>query len=163
MNQVDSAAFASSAAYLRPIGAVVAGFLADRFSAGKITAWSFAVLSIVFLSLSNILESSLLFNLAFFNLIVSYLAVFALRGVYFALVKESRIDLKVTGTAVGFISLVGYTPDIFFGPISARILDASPGAEGFENYFLMMMAIAFIGLLVAIGLNLINHKTKTHD
>jgi len=162
MDHVDAAVFTSSTAYLRPIGAVTAGLLADRFSAGKISAWSFAILTLVYFLLSTTQESSVLFGLAIFNLVVSFLAVFALRGVYFVLVKESSIKLKVTGTAVGFISLIGYTPDIFFASVTGRILDASPGAEGFENYFFLMMGIAFVGLFAAVWLSFknrdINHE-----
>jgi len=159
MDQVDAATFTSSTAYLRPIGAVAAGFLADRFSAGRITAWSFAILAIVYFFLSTTQENSILVSLAIFNLVASFLAVFALRGVYFVLIKESNVDLKVTGTAVGFVSLIGYTPDIFFASITGRILDANPGAEGFANYFVLMMCIAFVGLFASIWLTYKNRTT----
>ncbi len=160
MDQIDAAIFTSNAAYLRPIGAISAGLLADRFSAGKITAWSFGVLSVVYFLLSTTQESSILYSLAMFNLVASFLAVFALRGVYFVLVKESNVDLKVTGTAVGFISLIGYTPDIFFASVTGRILDADPGAEGFANYFVLMMGITFVGLFAAVWLS---YKNRTTD
>jgi nitrate/nitrite transporter NarK len=153
MDEVEAASFTSITAYLRPVGAIAAGFLADRYSASKITLCSFALLTIVYALLSFSWVPTALFNLAMFNLIVSYLAVFALRGVYFALVEESKISLKVTGTAVGFISLVGFTPDVFFASISGRLLDLAPGAKGFEYFFLLMMGIAVIGLVSALLLN----------
>lgn len=147
MNQVEAAQFTSFTAYLRPIGAVTAGFLADRLSASKITFCSFLTLIIVYCLLSLNEVSPALKSLAIVNLVVSYLAVFALRGVYFALVKESKIDLKVTGTAVGFISLIGYTPDIFFAPLSGRLLDLAPGEQGFVYYFILMIGISIVGLV----------------
>lgn len=158
MDEVEAAGFTSITAYLRPVGAIAAGFLADRFSASKITLWSFAVLAVVYTLLSLSWAPSVLYNLAMFNLVVSYLAVFALRGVYFALIEESKISLKVTGTAVGFISLVGYTPDVFFASISGRLLDLAPGAKGFEYFFMLMMGIATVGLVAAIFLNRMNKK-----
>jgi len=153
MSQLESAEFTSIAAYLRPVGAIGAGLIADRLSAGKVIQWCFILLATLYTILSFTWPPSVLFNLAMFNFIVSFLAVFALRGVYFALVEESKINIKITGTAVGFISLIGYTPDIFFASISGRILDADPGVKGFENYFVLMMGIAVVGLIATLLLN----------
>ncbi len=161
MDQVDAASFTSITAYLRPVGAITAGILADRFSASKIIYWSFGLLAIIYSLLSLSWAASTLFNLAMFNLVVSYLAVFALRGVYFALVEESKVSLKVTGTAVGFISLLGYTPDVFFASISGRLLDLAPGVEGFEYYFMLMMGIAVLGLVAALLLNRANRWSRS--
>ncbi|MFT5520849.1 MAG: sugar phosphate permease [Enterobacterales bacterium] len=157
MNHVDAASFTSIAAYLRPVGAVLAGLIADRFSASRTIQVNFLLLGILYGMLSVSWEASMLYNLAMFNLITSYLAVFALRGVYFALVEESKVNASLTGTAVGFISFIGYTPDIFFASVSGRILDANEGIKGFENYFLFMMIIAMTGLIIAVALN---HKNR---
>ncbi len=153
MDHVDSAQFTSIAAYLRPIGALGAGLLADRFSASKVIQWCFLILVVVYGVLSLSWPPSILFNLAIFNLMLSFIAVFALRGVYFALIEESEIRRHVTGTAIGFISLLGYTPDVFFSSVSGRLLDMAPGAKGFEYYFMLMMGIAVLGLLASIFLS----------
>ncbi|MFT6732354.1 MAG: nitrate/nitrite transporter NarK [Polaribacter sp.] len=153
MDQVESASFTSATAYLRPIGAILAGFLADRFSARRVTIVSFALLTVLYGLLAITWSPGILFYLAMFNLIFSYVAVFALRGVYFALMQESKIPLKQTGAAVGIVSLIGYTPDIFFAPISGRLLDMAPGAQGFQYYFTLMMSIAVIGLVASFILN----------
>ena len=50
------------------------------------------------------------------NVAVASCAVFALRGIYFALLDDSGVAPAVTGTAVGVISAIGFTPD-FFMPI----------------------------------------------
>jgi hypothetical protein len=81
------------------------------------------------------------------NLIVSMFAVFAIRGVYFSLIAESKISKKFTGTAVGMISVLGFTPDIFFASISGRILDANVGLIGFQNYFLFLSFFSIVGIL----------------
>jgi len=153
MDHVDAATFTSMAAYLRPVGAVLAGLLADRFCASKVIQFNFLLLALIYGVLSLTWSPTILFNLSMFNLTTSFLAVFALRGVYFALVEESKIDNRMTGTAVGFISLIGYTPDVFFAAVSGRILDADEGAKGFENYFLFMMMIAISGLVIALLIN----------
>ncbi len=87
------------------------------------------------------------------NLLVTFIAVYALRGIYFSLIEEAGIDRRVTGTAVGLISMLGFTPDIFFSAVTGRILDANPGAVGFQDYFLLMAAIAALGMLFTLALS----------
>ena len=95
---------------------------------------------------------------------MSFFAVFALRGIYFALLQETKTQLEITGTTVGIVSFMGFTPEIFFGSISGRILDAAPGIQGHHNYFLFLTAISVVGLCVAtllIKLNKLSSATKT--
>ena len=87
-----------------------------------------------------------------FALVVAGEIVFALRGIYFALLEENRTPPYLTGAAVGLVSLVGFTPEIFFAPITGRILDANPGIVGFQHYFLFLAAIAVLGILVILAL-----------
>jgi MFS transporter, GlpU family, inner membrane protein len=46
------------------------------------------------------------------------------------------------------IAFVGYTPEIFFGPITGRILDANPGVQGHLNYFAFLTGAAVLGILM---------------
>ena len=50
------------------------------------------------------------------------------------------------------VSLVGYTPEIFFAPIAGRILDANPGLVGHQNYFWFLTFIAALGILTVAWL-----------
>ena len=86
----------------------------------------------------------------FVNLLISYFAVCALRGVYFALLEENQTPRNVTGAAAGMVSLIGFTPEIFFAPVTGRILDANPGVVGHQNYFLFMTAVAVAGLMMTL-------------
>jgi MFS family permease len=86
------------------------------------------------------------------NVFVSFFAVFALRGVYFALLEETDTPRHLTGTTVGAVSFIGYTPEVFFGPLTGRILDRSPGLAGHQHYFLFLAGCALVGLLVAAWL-----------
>ncbi len=82
------------------------------------------------------------------NIFDSLFVVYALRGIYFALLEETRTPRTITGAAVGMISLLGFTPEIFFAPIAGRILDATPGAGGHLNVFLLLAAISVCGVAV---------------
>ena len=77
------------------------------------------------------------------------LGIFALRGLYFAIMKEGRIPLAITGSAVGFVSLLGYTPDVFMGPLMGWLLDRSPGAVGHQHVFWVVTGFALVGILAS--------------
>ena len=156
MNRIDGAMLSSAGAYLRPIGAVCAGFIADRYRASDTVKWCFAVLIAVYGLLALGVTEGVVVQLAILNLGISFLAVYGLRGVYFALMAESRIKKNLTGTAVGIVSLMGYTPDAFFGAVTGRILDAAPGPLGFQRYFIFLVGVSIIGFIAAYVLSLKN-------
>ncbi|MBT4205591.1 MAG: MFS transporter [Proteobacteria bacterium] len=164
MSEVESASFISKTAYLRIFAAISAGLLADRIQANKTLIFLFLTLflSYSFLGIWGGPEELLYFIII--NIIITLLAVFALRGVYFAMLEETKIPARNTGSAVGLVSIVGYTPDIFLAPIGGRILDASPGAEGHLNYFWLLSAISLIGVIAAVALYFCNnHLTRDKE
>ena len=73
-------------------------------------------------------------------------------------IVEAKIPLAVTGTAVGFISIVGYTPDIFAGPLMGYFLDADPGPVGLQNTFWVMSAFTIIGFIAAFWFYKVSSK-----
>jgi len=105
----------------------------------------FAVSVLVYGLLGVLAPSAGTLTLIYANLFVSCAAVFALRGVYFALLEECAVPRHLTGSAVGLVSVIGYTPDIFFGAVSGRLLDAAPGLAGHQHYFILLALIAIIG------------------
>ena len=152
MNEVEGARLFAYASYLRPVAAVVAGILADRFVASRTIGIMFVILTISFGMLSIAVPTQGWLTIIYVNIIVSVFAVFAVRGIYYALLQETGTPPKITGTTVGIMSFVGYTPEIFFAPIAGRILDASPGIPGHQNYFLFLAAISLLGLAVVFYL-----------
>jgi nitrate/nitrite transporter NarK len=152
MTELEAARFVANAAWLRPVAALVAGLLADRFraSASLFALFVLAAVSYAWLGMADGRAAVRFVVLA--NLALSVAAVYGLRGVYFAALEESRVPLRHTGGAVGLISVVGYTPDIFFAPVAGRLLDASPGPLGHRHYFLLLAAIAACGALLSWAL-----------
>ncbi len=148
MNALESSEFISNAAYLRIGAAITAGLIADRFSASKIIGISFTLLIISYLFLAN--SASLTTVLVYGNVIITFVLVYGLRGVYFALLEEAKTPTHLTGTTVGAVSLLGYTPDFFFGPIAGRILDRAPGLQGYLDYFAFLSVIMIIGLTTVL-------------
>jgi nitrate/nitrite transporter NarK len=162
MDEVEAARFTAIASYLRPVAAVTAGILADRFSASKTIGITFLLMLISYLLLAVAIPSGHWLNLIYANLFISFFAVFALRGVYFALLKETATPRHLTGTTIGVVSLAGFTPEIFFAPIAGRILDHSPGLQGHQNYFWFLAGVALLGLIAISTLAWLNRRSL-HD
>ena len=163
MNEVEGAQLAAYGAYIRPVAAVAAGFLADRWSASKTIGASFVVLLFTYAMLSFALPDGPGLAVIYANIFVSFFAVFALRGVYFALLEENKTPAYFTGAVTGMVSFVGYTPEIFFAPIAGRILDATPGAGGHHNLFLFLAAIATCGVLIVAWLMWLQRNKSGRD
>ena len=158
MDEVEAAKLATYGAYARPIAAVLAGYIADRSSAAKTLGGCFFVLIISYALLSIALPDGSGVDLIYANILVSFFAVFALRGVYFALLEENGTPPLLTGAVTGMVSFIGFTPEIFFTPITGRILDASPGVVGHQNYFLFLTFVAAIGVGVIAWLLRLQRK-----
>tara|TARA_R110002124_G_scaffold227889_1_gene393232 strand:- start:139315 stop:140607 length:1293 start_codon:yes stop_codon:yes gene_type:complete len=149
-DEIDSAKVGTYLLYIRPIVGVGIGLLADRSKASLMMIIGFVVMlvgSTIFASGVITPNMSMLFLI---SLLITATGVYAFRTLYFAAMEEGKIPLVVTGTAVGLISLIGYTPDIFAGPAMGYLLDASPGETGHQHVFLMLGIFALIGLLAAI-------------
>ncbi len=149
MSEVESATVASRAAYFRPIAAIGAGLVADRLNTIGTIRGAFFVLAASYILLYALLPVGAGIWLIYANLAISFAAVFGLRGIYFALLEENRVPPFLTGVVAGTVSFIGYTPDVFFGPITGRILDAAPGVPGHQNYFLFMFFVAIAGVLLS--------------
>jgi nitrate/nitrite transporter NarK len=158
MSEVDAAGFTAKCSYIRLPAAFGAGLLADRFSARNVIGGAFAALVLTYGFLGQFAPSPSLTNLIFANIFISYFGVYALRGVYFALLEETQVSSRHTGTAVGLISVVGYTPDVFFAPVAGRLLDRSPGVTGHQHYFILLMCIATAGMIIVFLLKALAHR-----
>jgi nitrate/nitrite transporter NarK len=149
LDEVEAAGIAAIGAWMRPVAALAAGLLGDRFLVSRMTVACFAVL----------LASQLFFAIhtpqpgvawvLLTNILIGSSVIFGLRSLYYALFEESRVPTAVTGTAVGLVSVLGYTPDIFVSYTGGVLLDNSPGLTGHQHYLFFLAAFAAIGLVVS--------------
>lgn len=151
-DKIEAAKVGTYLLYMRPVIGVTIGLLADRTKASLWIIVGFflmAITSLVF-ALGIISASTpLLFILSIGTMAIG---VYSVRVLYFATLEESKIPLAVTGTAVGFISVIGYTPDIFTGLINGYFLDAYNAEIGHQIVFAIMFGFALIGLLASYKL-----------
>ncbi len=148
-DQIQSAQIGTFLLFLRPLIGVLIGILADRT---QTTFWLIVSFIISFFG-ALLFASGLISNsttaLFFISILIVATGVYAARSLYFAVMQKGKIPLVLTGTAVGIISLIGYTPDIFAGPAMGYLLENSPGEEGHQHVFWMLALFSLIGSLAS--------------
>ncbi|MDC0936971.1 MFS transporter [Pirellulales bacterium] len=158
VNEVEAARVGMYSLWMRPLAAITAGFLADRFGAGNLTLVSFALLIVGSAILASETLSASMYVPYIVTIVCASLGIFALRGLYYAIMEEGQVPRAYTGSAVGLVSVVGYTPDIFMGPLMGHLLDSAPGASGHRHVFLVITAFSVAGLMASLIFIKISHQ-----
>ena len=149
LDEVGSAEVGTFLLFARPVVGVFIGIVADRSRPSLFLFIGFVIALIGSLLFASGMVANVSYFIFLFSIMIVALGVYAIRSLYFAVMQSGKIPLVLTGTAVGLISLVGYTPDIFAGPAMGYLLDASPGLEGHRHVFWMLALFSFIGGIAA--------------
>jgi len=126
---------------MSPPSALIAGFISDKIGIAKSVSILFVILILSFLIFAFMPGLPLLLPFMITNIAIASLAVFALRGIYFALLEEGGVPMTVTGTATGFISMIGFT---------LVALNSRHTIEGYHAFFLIVAGICTLGLVAAL-------------
>lgn len=162
-DEVAAASMGVFSMWMRPPAALLAGIIADRWRVSSLMVVAFCVVAggSFFIAMGWAAVSPIsIFYLTFAS---TSAAIFALRGLYFAIMQEGKIPAALTGTAVGIASAIGYAPDIFMGPLMGELLDRSPGPTGHHHVFAVVGAFAILGAIATIVLNRAANRDRHPD
>jgi nitrate/nitrite transporter NarK len=143
--------FAVFIQYLRPIAAISIGWIADKYIPSKIIVPSFSILILASAILGFGIFNTQPIFLSFTVFIFMALGTYSLRGLYFAIIEETKTPIQMTGTLVGIISVVGFTPDIFMSLFIGYMLGENPTMIDYQHLFTTFTIIPIVGLLAALG------------
>ncbi|TCO78306.1 MFS transporter [Chromatocurvus halotolerans] len=144
--------------WLRPLSAITAGILADRIRPTRAVMICFVAAAVGYAVLAAVPGDVALLWMLWIQVATVAMAVFALRGIYFALMEESRVPLLVTGTAVGLVSTIGFTADVFAYPMIGWLLDTFGAKTGYTYYFSLLSCAATVGFVLTLLLAGYNHR-----
>ena len=153
-DSIQAAKLVTIAAWIRPIIAVMAGIIADKTHPIKILMLSFSILIISNAYFAVFAPKPDLTWILITNVMITCTAVFALRALYFSIFEHYQLPNKMTGSAVGLISVIGFLPDIFVLYIAGRLMDTYPGIQGHQYFFMLLAAFAVIGFFASTRLKL---------
>lgn len=157
MSRSDSAKLIANISYARVGAALVAGWVADRWLGVRATIQvGFGCVLLAYGLFLFVAPNPNLVWLLTFNMVISCIGFFALRGIYFALLEDSGIPHHLTGTAVGVISFVGYTPEIFMGPLTGWLIREARSSgnvlDGYHQIFSILAVLCCGGVAAAFAL-----------
>ena len=141
--------FAVMIQFSRPIIVILIGSIADHLSPSKLMIPCF--ICILFSSLMIGLGGSEAnyFTIYFCLFILIALGTYSLRGLYFALIEEIKAPIQLTGTLVGIISVIGFTPDIFMSLLIGYMLGNDPTVLEYQKLFTLFTLFPLLGLVFA--------------
>jgi len=149
-DDVRSAQIGTLLLFVRPVVGVLVGFLADKSRSATWIIAGFAMMLIGAVAIASGVIGEGAYLTFWASLLVTCIGVYAVRSLYFATMQEGKIPLAITGTAIGLISVIGYTPDIFMGPVMGYFLDTSPGELGHQHLFGFLAVFSALGLVATI-------------
>ena len=149
-DNLEAANIGSLQLYLRPLVCLLIALFANKKSYIHLIIIGFIIMLIGALIFSLGIVQVDMNYVFFFSLIVVATGTYAIRALYFSLMQEGHVPLVLTGTAVGVISVVGYTPDIFASPVIGYLLDTYPGILGHQYVFSMLVVFSIIGLWTSL-------------
>ena len=134
--------------WMRPIGAIGAGFVGDYLNREKVLCTLLLLGSAALASLAVLpLDAAIPLLLAV--VLIVGLVTYAVRGIYWATLERCDVPDRVKGLAVGMISLVGYAPDIYLPLVRGALVDGMPGQRGYGVYLLVIAGFGLVGALAA--------------
>jgi len=146
---------------IQAFGGIVGGFLADRIGSRiKVIVGSVALLGLSFLSYIILPVQDGLVNMVIANFILGLFLIYIIRSLYFAIIDDAGIPVEKTGRVSGFVSCLGYTPDIFMYTMVGGWMDSHAGKAGFNMMFVYAAVMAILCIILALILNTVIKKSK---
>ncbi len=168
LTRTESAKVVAYLSFLRVGAALAAGWVADRFlGVSPSIQLCFGLLIAAYAMFLFVPPNRELVWFMIANMVVSCAAFFALRGIYFALLEESGIPKELTGTAVGIICFVGFTPEIFMPLVTGWLIrDARSSGNvltGYDQIFWILIVLSLLGLLAAAALRWLDSQRRSGE
>ena len=156
-DEVNAARVGALQQYLRPIVCISVAFFTDKNgNINNILIGFFVMMLGSILFASGLIRVSM--NMLFFiSLIIVATGTYAIRGLYFSVLEDGKIPYILSGTAIGLISMVGYSPDIFATPLYGYLLDNYPGIKGHQYVYLILFISSILGIYVSLKFKKLNN------
>lgn len=146
---------------IQAVGGIIGGFLADKIGSRIKVIIGCAVLFILsFLGFLVLPESAAVLNVVIINFIFGLFLIYVVRSMYFAIIDDAHLPVKSTGRVSGFVSFLGYSPDIFMYTMIGSWMDANPGKAGYNMMFVYALVMAALCFVFAFILFRIVKKDK---
>ena len=134
--------------WMRPLGGALAGFIGDYF---KVIPFLGILMVIAggLLTLLPSLPATVSVTLLFPMVLLIGLFTYGVRGIFWATLDECDVAPSTRGLAVGLISVLAYTPDIYVPVVQSWALANWGNQLGFQIYYGLFGASSLVGFVAA--------------
>ena len=146
--------------WMRPVGGFIGGYLGDKIGRTTVQMISLSGAAACLVAISVI---PVMGNQGLFQPLIILLGIFlyAIRGTYWSLLGDLKLDALILGTAIGAVSFIGYLPDIILPQFNTFLWATFGDMGGFNAYFISSAILGIIGVvLVFIFRNIIKKENK---
>ena len=166
MDKVTAAYTSTIGTWVRCFVAICAGFLADKLGIRRIVILSSILAAAGFAVFAFGPVGKDLAYFLVINCVIISIGIYSIHGVYYALMKGSHIPGHLVGAAVGIISFLGYTPDIFAPLVKGHLLNHFPDTPlvAHRYYFLTCVLAGLAGAVATVILGKVQKRSgKSYD
>ena len=149
-DEIEAARVSAYQQYLRPIACVSVAFFSDKSGNINVIIAGFIIMLVGSILFASGIIVAGLNSLFIFSLIIVAIGTYIIRGLYFSILKDGKIPVGLSGTAIGIVSVIGYTPDIFATPFYGYLLDNFEGIKGHQLVYATLALSSLIGIYISL-------------
>jgi len=135
--------------WMRPIGGMLGGFLGDKFGKSNILmiALGLAATFLIAISTLPITMPHMYFKI---QVVLIGLMIYTVRGLYWSLLGDCKIDEKILGLTIGIVSFIGYFPDIIIPLVNIQLFKTYGPNGGYNGFFIFCASAAILAIFMTL-------------
>ena len=144
--------------YCKPLGNFTVGWFGDKFGPSNVILFSNIVLTGIALLFALMPKNPSV--LVLFLVIIAFEITLtgAFRGQMYAPMREVRIPMNLTGSAIGFFATLIYATDAILPPYIGKWLDNLPMEQAWQNIYYLLVAFGVVGIVASLWFRIRNRK-----
>lgn len=152
MTLAAATALGAAKLWMRFPGGILAGVVGDRIGNPLTMIWLFTLSIVACLYLALMPTTpDWVWTLWVFIFPFALLA-YGLRGVFWALLYNCPIPTRVLGTAIGVVSIIGYSPDAYVPQVAAWLHTNYDTTTAYQGFFAYVAAVSAVGMIASWAL-----------
>jgi len=144
--------------YFKPVGNFSVGWFGDKFGPSNVILLLNVVLTATALFFAFLPKNSSMLVLFFIVIAIEITLTGAFRGQMYAPMRECRVPMNLTGSAIGFYATLIYATDAILPPFIGKWLDTLPMEMAWQNVFLLIACFGVVGTICTVWFRVRNRK-----
>lgn len=145
--------------WCKPVGNFSVGFFGDKFGPSNVILMLNIFLTCIALLFVFLPKNSTMTVIFLVVIAIEITITGAFRGQMYAPMRECRVPMNLSGSAIGFYATLVYATDGILPPIIGSWLDHLPMEMAWRNIFLLLVAFGIVGILASIIFRVRNKNT----